>query len=585
MIRLRRLRLSQYKGLVQVDLAFPPQGSVLIEGLNEAGKSTLFDGLHFALYGQPLVGDQAEALTYNAETTTAYAELDLDTGSEAGTSVDRTRLIVERRLRRTARTLRHEVQLWVQPAEGSGGEYVRGVRAVRERLIAELGGLTAEALQNSCLVVQKALGRLETLTRRERERALSVLLNLDRLSEIENTLRPTREHEDAVRRAEGIAAIAAVAAERTALRAQLEQQQRQAALAGLRDDLAALDTAADRAKAAAADHAAADRDLAAATTRIEAISEYRSQQQSWRDLRGTVQRLSEAEQQRAGAAATLAATEQQAAQLEAAKARATAAHGLSAKVEAIRAAEATCVRRADEQREAQRRVAECATWRVEQDKVAQQLAALERTITIAEARRQLHDAQQEFDRCEDEHQEAQERVEQCATWRSEQGNVSQQLAALEQTIAIAEARRQLHDVEQDHARLDSEHQEAQQRVEQCATWRAAQREVAQLVAEVEQAIARAEAQRHSRAERERLIRLRNNLQDWAQIAGQHAAISTARRRLNVAGSGAGVLAIAGGALLVLGAPTALIAVCGIAFFAVLLVAGMFAAVARRAAGG
>ena len=209
---------------------------MLIEGLNEAGKSTLFDGLHFALYGQPLVGDQAEALTYNAETTTAYAELDLDTGSEAGPGLDRTRLIVERRLRRTARTLRHEVQLWVQPAEGSGGEYVRGVRAVRERLIAELGGLTAEALQNSCLVVQKALGRLETLTRRERERALSVLLNLDRLSEIENTLRPTREHEDAVRRAAGIAAIAAVAAERTALRAQLARQQRQAALAGLRDD-------------------------------------------------------------------------------------------------------------------------------------------------------------------------------------------------------------------------------------------------------------------------------------------------------------------------------------------------------------
>ena len=141
------------------------------------------------------------------------------------------------------------------------------------------------------------------------------------------------------------------------------------------------------------------------------------------------------------------------------------------------------------------------------------------------------------------------------------------------------ARQQLHDVEQEYARLDSEHQAAQQRVEQCATWRAAQREVAQLVAEVEQAIARAEAQRQSRAERERLTRLRNNLQDWETIAGQHAAIRTARRRLDVAGSGAGVLAIAGGALLVLGAPTALIAVCGIAFFAVLLVAGMFAAVA------
>ncbi len=571
MIRLRRLRLSQYKGLAQVDLAFPSQGSVLIEGLNEAGKSTLFDGLHFALYGQPLVGDLAAALTYNAETTIARAELDVD--------VDRTLLIVERRLRRTARTLRHEVQLWVQKAESGDIEYVRNVRPVRERLIAELGGLTAEALQNSCLVEQKALGRLETLTRREREGALSVLLNLGRLSEIENTLRPSREYEDEVRRAEGIAGMAAVEAERITLQAQLEQQQHLAALAGLRDDLAALDTAAAAADRAAADRKATDRDLAAATARLEAIAHAEAQRQSWRDLRGIVQRLSEAEQQLTAAAATLAATEREAVQLAAAKTRAAAAHDLSTKVEAVRVAEETCVRRTDEHQEAQRRGAECAVWRAEQREVAARLGELEQTIEIAEARRKLHDVQQEFDRCEDEHQEAQERVAQCATWRSEQGHVSRQLAELERTIAIAETRRQLHAVEQEHARLASEHQEAQQHLDQCVTWQAEQRQGAAQLAELEQDIARAEAQRQNRAERERLTRLRNHLQDWAQIAGQHAAIRTARRRLHVAGGGAGVLAIAGGALLLLGAPMALIAVCGIAFFAVLLVAGMFAAVA------
>lgn len=571
MIRLRRLRLSQYKGLEQVDLAFPPQGSVLIEGLNEAGKSTLFDGLHFALYGQPLVGDLAEALTYDAETTIARAELDVD--------VDRTRLIVERRLRRTPRTLRHEVQLWIQKAESGDIEYVRNARPVRERLIAELGGLTAEALQNSCLVEQKALGRLETLTRREREGALSVLLNLGRLSEIESTLRPTREYEDEVRRAEGIAGMAAVAAERTALRAQLEEQQRLVALARLRDDLASLDTTADQFAAATADRTTAERDLAAATARLEAIARAEAQRQSWRDLRGTVQRLSEAEQQLTTAAATLAATEQAAAKLAAAKARAAAAHDLSTKVEAIRVAQETCVRRADEHQEAQRRVAECAVWRADQSKVAARLAELEQTIAIAEARRDLHDVKQEYAQRAGEHQEAQRRVDQCAAWRSERRNVIQQLAELEQTIAIAEARRQLHAVEQEYARLASEHQEAQQHLDQCAAWQAEQRKVAAQLAELEQDIARAEAQRQNRAERERLTALRNHLQDWAQIAGQHAAIRTARRRLNVAGGGAGVLAIAGGALLLLGAPMALIAVCGIAFFAVLLVAGMFAAVA------
>ncbi len=571
MIRLRRLRLSQYKGLEQVDLAFPPQGSVLIEGLNEAGKSTLFDGLHFALYGRPLVGDLAEVFTYGAQRTIAYAELDVD--------VDRTLLIVERRLTSRTGSPGHQVQLSVQKAESGDVESVRGVRAVRERLIAELGGLTAEALQNSCLVVQKALGRLETLTRREREGALSVLLNLGRLSEIESTLRPSRVYEDEVRRAEVIAGMAAVAAERITLRAQLEEQQRFAALALLRDDLAALDTAADRAKAAAADRAAADRDLAAATARLEAIARAEAQRQSWRDLRGTVQRLSEAERELTAAAATLAATEREAAQLAAAKSRAAAAHDLSTKVEAIRVVQETCVRRADEHQEAQERAAECATWRSEQGNVSRQLAALERTIAIAEARRDLHDVQQEFDRCEDEHQEAQRRVDQCAAWRSERRNVIQQLAELEQTIAIAEARRQLHGVEQEYARLADEHQEAQQHLDQCAAWQAEQRKVAAQLAELEQDIARAEAERQNRAERERLTALRNHLQDWAQIAGQHAAIRTARRRLNVTGGGAGVLAIAAGALLLLGAPMALIAVCGIAFFAVLLVAGMFAAVA------
>ncbi|MDE2993930.1 MAG: AAA family ATPase [Chloroflexota bacterium] len=577
MIRLRRLRLSQYKGLAQVDLAFPSQGSVLIEGLNEAGKSTLFDGLHFALYGRPLVGDLAEVFTYGAERTMASAELDIDTGSGSDTGVDRTRLIVERRLTSRTGSPGHQVQLSVQEAESGDVESVRGVRAVRERLIAELGGLTSEALQNSCLVVQKALGRLETLSRAERERALSVLLNLGRLSEIENALRPTRVYEDEVRRAEGIAGMAAVAAERITLQALFMAPGRLAAGAGLRDYLAAVYRAGGAADGAAADRKAADRDLAAATARLKAIAHAEAQRQSWRDLRGTVQRLSEAERQLKAAAATLAATEQEAAQLAAAKARAAAAHDLSTKVEAVRVAEETCVRRADEHQEAQRRVAECAVWRVDQRKVSRQLVELEQTIAVAEARRQLHDVEHVYARLDDERREAEQRVAQCAAWRSEQSNVTQQLAALERTIAIAETRRQLRGVEQEYARLDSEHQEAQQRVAQCAAWRAAQQEVAAQLAQVEQAIARAEVQRQNRAERERLTRLRNHLQDWAQIAGRHAAIRTARRRLNVAGGGAGVLTVALALLLVTSAPVALIAVCVLGWLGALLTSAAFAA--------
>ena len=426
-------------------------------------------------------------------------------------------------------------------------------------------------------MVQKSLGRLETLTRREREGALSVLLNLGRLSKIESTLRPTREHEDEVRRAEGIAGMAAVEAERTALSAQLDEQQRLAALARLRDDLAALDTAADHAAAAAADRTTAERDLAAATARLEAISEYRTQRQAWLDLSGTVQRLSEAEQQLTAAAATLAATEQEAAKLAAAKAQAAAAYDLSTRVEAIRVAEETCTRRAGEHEEAQRQVAECATWRVERREVSQQLAELEQTIEIAEARRKLHDAEQEYARLAEEHRETQQRVAQCDAWRSARRDVAQQLAGLERTIAIAMARQQLRDVEQEYARLAEEHREAQQRVEQCAAWRGEQREVAERLAELEQAIVLVEEQRRNRAERERLIGLRNNLEDWAQIASQRAGIQAARRRLNVAGGSAGVLTVALVLLLVASAPLVLIAVCLVGWLGALLTSTVLAA--------
>ena len=42
MITLKRLKAHNFKGLTDVDLTFPDRGSILIEGHNEAGKSTLF---------------------------------------------------------------------------------------------------------------------------------------------------------------------------------------------------------------------------------------------------------------------------------------------------------------------------------------------------------------------------------------------------------------------------------------------------------------------------------------------------------------------------------------------------------------
>src|SRR2546423_1469939 len=61
MITLKYLLAKNFKSLRSVYLLFPEQGSVLIEGQNEAGKSTLFEAVYVALYGKPLVGEETVA--------------------------------------------------------------------------------------------------------------------------------------------------------------------------------------------------------------------------------------------------------------------------------------------------------------------------------------------------------------------------------------------------------------------------------------------------------------------------------------------------------------------------------------------
>src|SRR4051794_38711037 len=95
MILLERLRVDRFKGLRDVDLCLPARGSVLVEGLNEAGKSTLFESVYFALYGSLLASEEnrgglESAIGYGAAEATV--ELAFRVGDK--------RLVVRRRLPR-----------------------------------------------------------------------------------------------------------------------------------------------------------------------------------------------------------------------------------------------------------------------------------------------------------------------------------------------------------------------------------------------------------------------------------------------------------------------------------------------------
>src|SRR5579883_2201602 len=169
MITLKRLQATTFKGLHAVDLVFPDRGSVLIEGYNEAGKSTLFEAVYVALYGKPLVGEdkqarQEEVIQFGQ--SHAFVELTFN--------VNQQEMTVSRHFER-GKSQQAKLVI-VRP--GAQPEEISRVRAVDERILKELGNLDGDSLRNSCFVEQKELGRIEALRRSDREQAIQKLLGL-----------------------------------------------------------------------------------------------------------------------------------------------------------------------------------------------------------------------------------------------------------------------------------------------------------------------------------------------------------------------------------------------------------------------
>lgn len=213
MIRLRVLEADRFKQLRAVNLEFPSQGSFLVEGLNEAGKSTLFEAIFFGIFGRGLVTDSglADLIAYDADE--AEVRVALEVGS---------------RLLDIRRTVRRQAQnRWVLTvADASGDERIIGNAAVNARVVAELG-LDADAMLNSCFVEQKKLDKLESLSAADRERALMRLLNLERLHSIERELQPTpseRRDLEALERRVELAELRARAADLLGRKSAVEQR-------------------------------------------------------------------------------------------------------------------------------------------------------------------------------------------------------------------------------------------------------------------------------------------------------------------------------------------------------------------------
>jgi DNA repair exonuclease SbcCD ATPase subunit len=240
-ILLERLRADRFKSLRDIDLLLPPRGSVLIEGLNEAGKSTLFESVYFALYGSLLASEDNRG---GLESAIGYGVAEAVV--ELAFRVDDTRLVVTRWLRR-GRPSRARLRLRLP--DGTREE-VGQVAAVNRRIVQELGYLEGAALLDSCFVEQKKLEKLEAMDAREREAALLRLLNLDRLTTLERRFRLSRADEQALAAAEARAELAALREtipHREAEEAAIHRALQAAALRRELDALAAQEAAAEEA--------------------------------------------------------------------------------------------------------------------------------------------------------------------------------------------------------------------------------------------------------------------------------------------------------------------------------------------------
>src|SRR5574340_1242715 len=84
MIRLKRLYAHNFKQLSELELRFPDAARLLVQVKNEAGKSTLFEAIFFALFGAPLATEAGargleDLIAYGVEK--ARVELDLACGN------------------------------------------------------------------------------------------------------------------------------------------------------------------------------------------------------------------------------------------------------------------------------------------------------------------------------------------------------------------------------------------------------------------------------------------------------------------------------------------------------------------------
>src|SRR2546430_2733483 len=192
MIILKHLTVERFRLLREIDLHFPQRGSILIQGPNEAGKSTLFESIYFALYSESLTSTRKKR---SQDENRRYDDLILYGENEAHVTLILTigpsELLIKRSIKRGKG---QEISLNVHRL-GMPEELITNLDAANSRIISEIGYIDGATLRNSCLIEQKALSRVEQLSGSEREATLHTLLGLEKLTRLAEQFKVTEEDE------------------------------------------------------------------------------------------------------------------------------------------------------------------------------------------------------------------------------------------------------------------------------------------------------------------------------------------------------------------------------------------------------
>ncbi|MEW5718613.1 MAG: SMC family ATPase, partial [Chloroflexota bacterium] len=282
MIHLKRLYAHNFKQLSEIELHFPDRARVLVQGKNEAGKSTLFEALYFALFGSALATETGargldDLIRYDVEK--ARVELDLQVDTRVFT------------IRRTI--ARGKSNTWeLDIARGDAVDEIRGNTVVNKRLIGELG-FDGDALLNTCFVEQKKLEKLEGLNRAKREESLAKLLNLDSLVQVESDLKIRAEDKQELERLRKRADLAAIQAELPAHENALAETEKQLRLIDLRGAAQGALSETRAVQELDAQIRALDAQRAQTAQRIERIDALKDAMLNVKDARDAVERVTE----------------------------------------------------------------------------------------------------------------------------------------------------------------------------------------------------------------------------------------------------------------------------------------------------